>query len=243
MRTTHWAVNIPAAFRCPAIGMDFCPLEPDFGSVADWVTIFVAMLALGLTSLGILVSAIGAIAVAYLGVKANTVARQAHAVNERLVDHELRSATEARESEAAERRLLLAELYSAAVVARSGFQLCIATLKLPDAGKRLRNPQGSESLVELLGRSEIAVSDAVRSRLHVIGEPLSGQLVRARGAPHALVTLIEISLKLPPGKEDALVQQVLSGCQNAIADLEALLRAANEAMQRAGLPRVVPLEG
>lgn len=218
-----------------------CPLEADWGNVADWVTIAVAMLALGLTVVGIVISLIGAIAVAYLGVKANVVAKQAHAVNERLVEHELRTAAEARETDAAERRLLLAELYGAAVVARSAFQMCTAALKRPDVSKTLRDPEGLAMVLALLAKSEIVMSDTLRGRLHVIGEPLGGQIVRARGAPAALTTLIEMSLQLPPAQDAALVKHVLSGCDNAILDLDALLRAANGAMQEAGLPRVLPL--
>lgn len=213
------------------------------GSLADWVaagaswaTFAVAALALIVAAWGVVVSLVGAAAVAYLGWQANSLASSA-------VRHELKRSEQEDHMEAKERRMLLVALSVPIGVAAASLVRASALLRRSSHAD-LANADFRRRLNEMLKAGACDISESIRSRIHLIGEPHASMIVRAQATPRALMAMINIVAEAPdPDITGNAYPAVVSGVATAIRDLTMAQEQIAAAVKEAGIPPAVTDEG
>lgn len=220
-------------------------LSADWGNVADWVaaganwaTFAVATLALLIAAWGVVVSVLGAAAVAYLGWQANSLASSA-------VRHEQMRSKQDDALEASERRMLLVAIHMSLGLAAIARIRALRVLKR-SSPSALADVDTRQSISEHLKACVFDLPESVRSRLHLIGEPYCSMIVRAQTTPMALQEVLNLMAGATLGADEenlkngyrSLVGGLATGCR----DIDLVLEQCAIAAQQSGGPPAVKAE-
>lgn len=199
--------------------MEFCPLAPDWGNVADWVGIAVA----GVVGYGIwkLTQAANA--------TTSSVAKLQIAADERM----------AREQDQERRLLLVGLAHPVAITIALALGVRAELAAIIDGGsigeRMAAQNRFRDDWIRKVSACELPIQEYVLDRLHLIGDPLASRILRARTWPASLALLFSVGQTVDVERMDRDAVLVLKGLRMLERDLGLIDTQCLNALREAGL--------